>query len=186
MSAPTKERITQEEFNRILALPENQNRRLELWNGEIIETMPKTRHAFIQSLLAKLFGNYFDNMPVGAVFTELQVELEGEDYSPVPDVAVILNEQGAFDWNEALPFVPALIVEIQSPGESDRFMREKSDYYLQRGCQMVITIFLKPVVEVVTVTAREILVPGDMLTGGDVLPGFSVEVRALFPKQEGE
>jgi len=179
--APEKIRITQVEFNRLLTQPEYQDRRLELWDGEIIETMPKLRHAFAQNLLARLFGNYFASNPIGLSFTELQIDLADEDYAPVPDVSVVLNTQGKLNWDENLPFMPVLVVEIQSRDQSDRFMREKGDWYIAHGCRMVIIVYLKPIVEVQTPTERKLLTIDDTLDGGDVLPGFSVAVATLYP-----
>jgi Uma2 family endonuclease len=181
MDAPILTRVTQAEFNRLLTLPENQDRQLELWNGEIIETMPSRLHSLIQSLLARLIGNYLAANPIGTVYTELQIDLESEDYSPVPDVAVVLNSQGESDWHSALPFMPALVVEIQSPDQSDKFMREKADFYSARGCPMVITIYIKRIVEVRILNDMKLLVTGDTLKCDPVLPGLSVEVASLFP-----
>jgi hypothetical protein len=55
-------------------------------------------------------------------------------------------------------------------------MRDKADYYLKHGCKKVVTIYLKPIVEVRTATTTQLLVPGDTLDLGDVLPGFTVPV----------
>jgi Uma2 family endonuclease len=181
MDAPFLTRITQAEFNRLVTLPENQDRQLELWNGEIVETMPSRLHSLIQSLLARLIGNFLDANPIGIVYTELQIDLEGEDYSPVPDVAVVLTSQGESDWHSALPFMPALVVEIQSPDQSDKFMRDKADYYSTHGCPLVITIYIKRTVEIRTQSDVKLLVPGDTLKCDPVLPGFSIEVASLFP-----
>ena len=184
MNAPTRARISPEEFNRILALPENQDRTLELWDGEILETMPSRLHSYIQILLGSMFVNYLTANPIGYAYTEFRIDIGDESYKLVPDITVALKEQGESDWYGSLPFMPALVVEIQSPDQSDRFMREKADYYVERGCRLVITIYLKRIVEVRTKTDLKLLVPGDTIDGGDVLPGFRVEVAALFPKQD--
>ncbi len=181
MTAPAQERITQAEFNRLLALPENQDRHLELWNGEIIETTPRRFHAIIQNLFAALFYNYLQKNPIGTSYTEFQIQLENEDYAPIPDVCIVLKERDELSANDFLRVMPDVVVEIQSPDQSDRFMQEKADYYLQRGCRMVILVYEKPVVEVLTPTTRDLLLPGDTLSGGDVLPDFSLEVARIFP-----
>jgi Uma2 family endonuclease len=183
MIAPDKVRITQAEFNRLLTLPEYQDRNVELWDGEIVETMPKLRHAFAQGLLVRLFGSYFETNPIGHTFPELQIDLDDEHYAPVPDISIVLHAQGALDWDENLPFMPALVVEIQSPDQSDKFMREKAAWYVAHGCRMVITVFIKPIVEVLTPTDVRLLTLGDTLEGGDVLPGFRVAVEKLYPSQ---
>jgi len=181
--APEKLRITQGEFNRLLTQPEYQDRQLELWDGEIIETMPKLRHAFAQIKFVGWFLDYFKSNPIGQPFTELQIDLADEGYAPVPNVSVVLNTQGKLHWDENLPFMPVLVVEIQSPDQSDKFMREKGDWYIAHGCRMVIIVYLKPIVEVQTPTERKLLTIDDTLDGGDVLPGFSVAVATLYPSQ---
>ncbi|MCC6612430.1 MAG: Uma2 family endonuclease [Anaerolineae bacterium] len=184
MSAPSQERISQAEFNRLVALPENQDRHLELWNGEIVETMPRRFHAIIQNLFAALFFNYLQQNPIGTSYTEFQIQLENEDYAPIPDVCIVLKERDEPAENDYLRIMPDLVVEIQSPGQSDQFMRDKADYYLQRGCRMVILVYEKPVVEALTPTTRALLLPGETLTGGDVLPDFSLEIARIFPARE--
>jgi len=183
MSTPIQERITLAEFERLLALPENQDRQLELWAGEIIETMPTPLHSFIQQLFGLLIGNYLLNHPVGYTFPELRIRIPGEDYTPVPDVCFVSHERGTFDWDQPLPFMPDLIVEIQSPDQSDKFMRDKADYYLTHGCRRVVLVYSKRIVEVLTPDERQLLNVDDTLSGGDVLPGFRVEVAKLFPAQ---
>jgi Uma2 family endonuclease len=181
MVAPHKVRITQSEFNRLLTQPEFWDRRLELWNGEVLETQSKPRHSFAQSNLLWLFGNYFDLNPIGSPFSRLQVDLDDQDYAPVPDISVVLHSQGELDWDENLPFIPVLIVEIQSPDQSERLMREKAAWYIAHGYRLVIIVYRKPIVEVQTPTDVRLLTIDDTLDGGDVLPGFSVAVRKLYP-----
>lgn len=182
MVAPDKVRITQSEFNRLLTQAEYWDRRLELWNGEILETMPKLRHSFAQGILIRLFGNYFDLNPIGHPFPELQIDLDDQDYAPVPDISVVLHSQGELDWDENLSFMPVLVVEIQSPDQSEKLMREKAAWYIAHGCRIVIIVYLKPIVEVQTPTDVKLLTIDDTLDGGDVLPGFTLPVRSIFPE----
>ena len=181
MVAPTPIRISQEDFNHLLTLSENQNRQLELWDGLIIETMPSRLHAFIQNLFAALFFNYLQTHPIGYSYTEFRIEIEGEDYAPIPDVAVVMKERGETDWHSSLPFMPDLVVEIQSPNQSDKFMLDKANYYLQHGCQMIIIVYTKGIVEVFTPTKRDLLTPADTLDFSEVLPDLSIPVASIFP-----
>lgn len=185
MTAAHITRITQSDFETILARPENQDRQLELWDGEIIETVPRPLHGYMQNRFSFVFSLYLQTNPIGTVFTELQVSLPGTDYSPVPDVAFVSHARGPFDWERPLPFMPDLIVEIQSPGQSERFMAEKAQFYLTHGAQIVILVYLKRIIEVLTTDSRQLLVMGDTLPGDPVLPGFSVPVADLFPPAAG-
>jgi Uma2 family endonuclease len=180
MIAPHKQRVTQSEFNRLLAQPEYADRRIELWDGEIVEKMPKPRHSLIIGELFFRLRLYLQAHPIGTAMTEAQIELPDEDYAPVPDMCFVANDQGEWDKDAALPWMPALIVEVQSPGQSDQFMRDKADYSLKHGCKQVVTVYLKPIIEVRTATTTQLLVPGDALEFGDLLPGFSLHVADLL------
>jgi len=65
-------------------------------------------------------------------------------------------------------------------------MREKADYYLRNGSRLVCLFFTdSQTVEVRTIQGSKIsaitLGLDDTLDGGDVLPGFEVAVREIFP-----
>jgi len=81
-----------------------------------------------------------------------------------------------------LDLAPDLAVEVVSPGDSAREVREKVDDWLRAGTRLVW------VIDPATRSARvyrsleefEELVEGDHLEGGELIPGFSCEVRELF------
>ncbi len=80
------------------------------------------------------------------------------------------------------PEAPDLAVEILSPSDRASEVAAKVHDWLAAGCRLVWVI--DP--ENVTVTVHRdrnritILSSSDVLTGDDVLPGFSVPVRSLF------
>jgi Uma2 family endonuclease len=79
--------------------------------------------------------------------------------------------------------MPDLAVEAQSEGQSDKFMLDKAQLYLKLGTRMVWIVYsTREIVEVLTPTTRHLLMVGDILTGGDVLPGFELAVKQIFPK----
>ena len=81
--------------------------------------------------------------------------------------------------------MPDLAVEAQSDGQSERFMLDKALLYLANGTRMVWIIYsTRQIVEVLTATDRQLLTIEDMLSGGAVLPGFSMAVRELFPSAD--
>lgn len=61
-------------------------------------------------------------------------------------------------------------------------MREKAAFYLGNGARLVWLVYLhKRIVEVYRPEADvELLLEGDILTGGEVLPGFSMPVADVF------
>ena len=56
---------------------------------------------------------------------------------------------------------------------------------MAHGTRLVWIIYsTRQIVEVLTATERHFLTIDDTLSGGDVLPGFSVPVRDLFPVED--
>lgn len=81
------------------------------------------------------------------------------------------------------PFAPDLAVEVVSPGNTAHEIREKIDLYFKAGTRLVWIVY--PELGKVDVhypdgTARSIDTSGT-LDGGDVLPGFQIEIASLFP-----
>jgi Uma2 family endonuclease len=83
---------------------------------------------------------------------------------------------------KGLPFMPELIIEIQSPGQSKRIMAKKADYYIRHGCKIVVLAYpIERLIEMVTPLDRFFLQAGNTLDLGAVLPGFTLAVDTIFP-----
>lgn len=173
--------LKQTAFDELHARPENQDRHLELWQGELVETMPSRLHAWLQAIFIARFMQYFAQNPIGMAYAELHIRPQPEGYALVPDVCIVLNERGETDWNRPLPFMPDLVVEIQSPDQSDGFMLDKARYYLTQGVRLVIVVYHKRIVEVWSAESRQLLLGDDVITAEAVLPGFSLPLGELFP-----
>jgi Uma2 family endonuclease len=64
-------------------------------------------------------------------------------------------------------------------------MSDKAAYYLANGSQMVWLIYPnRRLVEVLTADERYLLTVDGTISGGELLPGFSIAVRDLFPADE--
>lgn len=78
---------------------------------------------------------------------------------------------------------PDLAVEVPSWHDSYAYGHEKALFWIARGTRLVWVV--EPVARLVTVYRpdglQRVLRDDDQLTGDDVLPGFSVRVRDLFP-----
>jgi Uma2 family endonuclease len=174
--------LTIEDFEEFVALPENRDRLLEFINGEIVEKLPAQLHAFIVGLLAKYFGIYLDLHPIGWALPEAHYQLEGDDFSPIPDFSFVLREGKTLTTKGAAPYMPELAVEIQSPDDSQAKMERKKDAYLGRGTKIVWLIYPKARrVGVFTPDdEKRELTDGDTLTVDDLLPGLEIKVSKLF------
>jgi Uma2 family endonuclease len=81
----------------------------------------------------------------------------------------------------SVPEMPDLAVEVKSPDDSLKLLRDKAHYYLANGTRLVwLVIPEKRLVEVYTPDDEQILTEEDTLSGEDVLPGFTLPVRDIF------
>ena len=84
--------------------------------------------------------------------------------------------------NRFLRTAPDLAVEILSPDHRPGRFADKLKFYLRHGVRLVWVV--DPDDELIYVYApgrdSEILRPGDTLTGGEVLPGFTAAVADIF------
>ncbi len=87
-----------------------------------------------------------------------------------------------------IPFAPDLAVEIVAPDEKPRQVLDRIERYLENGTRLVWVIY--PDERIVDVWRRgekgglnkqKVSIDG-MLDGEDVLPGFKLAVRGIFPK----
>lgn len=78
--------------------------------------------------------------------------------------------------------MPDVAAEIKSPDNTYKALRDKATYYINNGTRMVLLIYPeKQLVEIYHANADiEILQLGDTIHGGNVLPGFELDVAYLF------
>ena len=103
----------------------------------------------------------------------------------MPDVAVFLKTDypdGVRPEENATSLPPRLVVEIISEGNTEAEMAMKLVEYFASGCRLAYLVYPE------TKTARRYTSPADVteiaadgtLDGGDVLPGFTVELASIF------
>jgi Uma2 family endonuclease len=174
---------TVDEFETFIALPQNVDRRFELINGEIVETMPTEEHSLVAGNFYAALREFVRPRNLGRVAFEVRFRMpEDQHNARLPDVSFTSTERLLPVVKKgAVPFMPDLAVEIKSPDDSIKTLREKAAYYLSNGTQLVwIADPDKRIVIVLTLDDEDILLEKDTLTGGDVLEGFSIPVAVLF------
>jgi Uma2 family endonuclease len=183
----TREKMTAQEFEAVVDAPENANRRFELILGEIVEKMPTQFDAYIVAMVSGFLSEFLKQNRLGYGLVKAAYRLADDTKNClIPDLSFVTKEHGALVRSGPAPYMPDLAVEAQSEGQSDKFMLDKAQLYLKLGVRMVWIIYsTRAIIEVLTPTDRQLLTMNDVLTGGDVLPGFSVAARELFPEQEG-
>jgi len=178
-----------DEFWRFACQPENANRRFELINGELVEMpAPGEEHGFIAGEIAFYIRLFDSDRKLGILTVEAGYYSQ-EDRSTVlgPDVAFRRVDNFAPPLQKKwAPTMPDLAVEIKSPSNTFAELRQKASIYLRRETQLVwIVIPERRGVEVCRLDENgnlqtEFVGVDGSLSGEDVLPGFELELAALF------
>lgn len=174
--------MTVKQFEAYIEHPDNADRLLELINGEVVEKVPTEEHGAIVLNIAAPMRSFVKQHKLGRVTTEGLHRLPDDDQNAVlPDVSFRSGLSSPIVRTGAIPVMPDLAVEVQSPNQSDNFMAEKAAYYLANGSRLVWLVFpAKRVVMVHQPDGVDTLTEADTLDGGDVLPGFRLPVREVF------
>jgi Uma2 family endonuclease len=139
-------------------------------------------------MIAHLLLTFILPRKLGRVGVEPRHQVLGDNHNArMPDVAFTSTERaGPVVTKGGIPQMPDLAVEIKSPDDRIREMREKADYYLRNGARLVWLVYPdSQSMEVCTLNSEGILqidplAADEILRGGDVLPGFSVTVGDFF------
>lgn len=174
---------TSEEFLAYARLPQNAQRRLELVEGVIVE-MPPSKP--LNSIIVQRVGHFLnthillDNLGYVSGADGGFVLAEGRVRQP--DMAFISKNRYATVPDE-FQGGPDIAVEIVSSNED---VLKKVTEYLEAGTRIVWAVY--PVEKIVHVFTPEQewrkLGINDSLTGGDVLPDFSLAIKDIFPPEK--
>ena len=190
MTTP-KQKTTSAEFWDFVHLPENADKNFERINGEIVEEMPSNPlSSEIASYLIRIIGNFVD---ANGRYARITGEQGGYDVTDddtfAPDVAVILkSRQSRFSDEGFNPIPPDFAIEVISPSDlkNPKRIREKLEAYQKVKVPLVWLLYEhRRQVEVYAygqlIRTAEI---EDTLDGSDVLPGFTLAVKAIFQAVE--
>lgn len=152
----------------------------ELVRGSIVrEPPPGYGHGSMQLRIGALLDDWVRQRGLGEVVTETGFVLSrGPDTVRAPDVAFVAKDRvpGPAERSGYFQGAPDLAVEVRSPSDDDRAMKEKAREYLAAGSRMVWVV--DPETETVTVHRPDAPPRGidrrGMLDGGEVVPGFAV------------
>jgi Uma2 family endonuclease len=175
---------TMGEFEAFIARPENRNRHFELLHGEIIEkAMPTEEHGIIIHTLSGEIYIFLKAHPVARAEIEVRYKMPDDNHNGLqPDLSVIADTKTPIVRKGAVPRMPDLAVEVKSPDDKFKDMREKAEYYVANGTRIVWLIYPhERLVEVFRPNVdSEILNETHVLNGETVLPGFALTIKELF------
>ena len=161
--------------------------RLELIRGELKVMSPtKPLHGIVCARLTVKLGSFVEEHDLGETFgaeTGFVVERDPDSVLGT-DAAFVSHERLATveNFDKFFPFAPDLAVEVLSPGNTAREIEEKIAFYFGAGARAVWVFNPKKRTAAVYTSPSEFrtLSERDTLDGGDVLPGFELELSKLF------
>jgi Uma2 family endonuclease len=144
-----------------------------------------SEHGAVIGNLSAMVWNYAKSHSLGRVFGAETGFLIAQDPDTVraPDVAFVRAERISGNLPQGF-FVgaPDLAVEVLSPSDRASEVLVKTQNWLEAGCRMVWVV--DPLTQSVTVyrSRRDIVVlaAAELLSGDDVLPGFTLPVAEVF------
>ena len=166
----------------------NREKRLfELVEGVLVEKPVSWRESLVAMEIVKLLSVFIDPRDLGAITGPDGMVQLFPDLVRMPDVAFVTwdRARAANAGSEAAPHMaPDLAVEVLSRSNTKREMQRKLREYLDSGVRLVWFVDLPT--RSVTVYASDgssaVVPETSELSGGDVLPGFSVAVAQFFTK----
>ena len=181
--------ISADKFMDLMHLPEYADRAVELVEGVIIDMPPPNPvHAAILANLTHLITAFAKESDIGQLFAGdapfiLERSPRGRDTLRGLDIAFIARERVPTPIpSQPFEIAPDLAIEIISPGNKPRDTQLKIRQLLDAGTKLIWIVYpdLRSV-NVHTSDGAATLTESDILNGGDVLPGFEIQVADIFP-----
>lgn len=160
----------------------------ELVDGRFVEKHMSEESNYVGFRIAHLIEGVLDRARTGWLF------VNDHPFDAFRDGRSVRKPDVAFVGADKLPdgpravgvtsAVPDLIVEVVSPNDRASELMIKLGEYRDAGVRLIWVVH--PEVRQVIVyretdRSPEVLADGDTLNGGDVLPGFEVQVADIFP-----
>jgi Uma2 family endonuclease len=173
----------------VIAIHDRENRLCELVDGVLVEKVMGFDESILPLLLGASLIDYLKTHDLGKVVGADGMMRLFPGLVRIPDVAFISWQRFPRGKRRraAIPSVaPDLVVEVLSKGNTPKEMRRKLDEYFRAGVRLVWYADPKRrTVRVYTGPNRSVLLRDDQkLGGGDVLPGFSLSIRAWFDEAQ--
>jgi Uma2 family endonuclease len=159
----------------------------EVVDGEIREKCVGVQESEIATLLSGFLFTFLLHGKLGRVLTEVMFRIDlAKDLQRRPDVAFVSHSK--WPANRRAPnvsvwdLVPDLAIEVVSPTNSAADVQRKIHEYFEAGVSGVWVIYpsQKNIYVYTSPTQIQVLQLGDLLSGGDLIPGFSLPLSALF------
>lgn len=180
--------ITIEAFEAFLKKRVNGHEFWELIDGELVERGNTFEQGLIVGNLIYLLHAYSRKHNQGRVGTSIWHHKLSDLYDVrMPKIAFYMDDERPVVTTGFVPVYPDLAVEVDSSYENSTDIAQRSRFYLSRGTKTVWLVYPdQKIIDVITSHNTQTLRQADVLTGGDVLPGFSVPVAEIFQLDPSE
>jgi Uma2 family endonuclease len=171
----------------VLALLDHENRLYELVDGVLVEKIIGLKESALAMLLGRRMGDFVEQWDLGFVTGADGTMRLMPRLVRIPDVAFISWSQlptKEYPANPIPDLYPDLAVEVLSPGNTIQEMERRLKDYFHAGTRLVwiINPDLRTVHVYTSPDEWTVLSETDPLTGGDVLPGFTLSLKQLFAR----
>jgi Uma2 family endonuclease len=174
---------TEEDLVRIV---ETGDKLCELIDGTLVEKTVGVREAWIAGLIVTVLNSFVRPRKLGVVLgADAMLKMQNNRVR-LPHASFISKDR----WHSLpspLPAIaqigPDLVVEVLSPGNTKREIDQKLKECFASGSRLAWIVDPRKKSVAVHVTAdapEQVLGEADTLDGGDVLPGFTLEIKELF------
>jgi Uma2 family endonuclease len=174
----------------VIEIREHEDRLCELVDGVLVEKAMGKYEAYLGSMLNYLLWAFVHPRKLGVVLSSDAMLRLAPGLIRIPDVCFFswARLPGRKVTGEAFYETAAdLAVEVISPSNTRKEMQQKLQEYFAGGARLVWYVYHRPRKEVRVYTSPQdcsVLAADQMLDGGDVLPGFRLELRELFAEPE--
>jgi len=190
MVTQQKQAYTLEDLRAIESLPENADKYFELIGGEIFEVpTPSPLHNFIVAQIVFFLLNFVRANNLGFVFGDATSYTLPNGDELIPDASFISKQRLTLPLPDKLFIAPDLAVEVASPSNRERELLDKAESYLESSTRLVWVLYpLTQIADAIRRTEqgelsiKKITFDGT-LDGEDVLPGFKLPLKDVFPPQ---
>jgi len=169
----------------VVEIHDRENRLCELVDGVLVEKTMGAYESMIAVEIARLIGNWVKPRKLGTVLGADGMLRLAPGLVRIPDVAFLSMAKfpnGRFPKGAIAPLAPDLAVEVLSASNTKQEMDEKLEDYFKHSARLV--WYVDPQVRTIEVFTGLVpprtLTESDTLDGGEVLPGFELNIRELF------
>lgn len=175
----------------VIRFCEHEDRLFELVEGVLVEKSIGTCESMLAVEIAAQLRNYVKPRKLGTVLDEGGLLRLAPGLVRIPDTAFLSIERfprGRFPAGAIASLAPDIAVEVLSQSNTRKEMSAKLHDYFAAGAGLV--WYVDPERRTVQVFTSEadsrVLTERDALDGGDVLPGFELNLHELFSELRPE